>query len=123
MERSQPCEYDILCGRTKKCYENEGNRKYRLIITAHFPKYNSQTMRRCDKTIMVREIVNRLYDEGTYFFRQVGKDQWHRLDKKQARLVVGHALRDEALKMTKFVATLEHRLAKKSRGLEMIWSF
>ena len=31
--------FDVLCGRDKKCYNNIGNRRFRILINSNLPRY------------------------------------------------------------------------------------
>jgi hypothetical protein len=101
--------FDVLCGRDKSCYNNVGNRRFRVLISLNLHRYlNCES--RFDRSTMILSLSQELCESGTcsvrFFKRKNNKgavtdddddsSSFIELDDKQIREKVGHALRDAA---------------------------
>jgi len=107
-----PTDGDVLCGRGSTCYKHVGNQNFRFIIAVHLPKYTDPLTTRKEKGIMIQKIVNDLLNEGRRFLKE-GITGWEVLCHKEAKYKVGHALRDAASEMKKYLK--KHSDAKKTK--------
>jgi hypothetical protein len=116
--------FDVLCGRDKSCYNNVGNRRFRVLISLNLHRYlNCES--RFDRSTMILSLSQELCESGTcsvrFFKRKNNKgatadddesSSFIELDNKQIREKVGHALRD---------AASQHNInSNKSKSKEMI---
>ena len=107
--------FDVLCGRSKSCWNNIGNLRFREVVNAHLTKYlnsGSNFMR----SVANREIAYQLLDKsnprGSFrFFKRTskGSDGGHDgegeqqalielLDEKESTAKIAQALRDSAVR-------------------------
>jgi len=108
-----PRDVDILCGRGSTCFKHIGNQNFRFIVSVHLPKYTDPLTTRKEKGIIIQNIVNDLHDEGRRFLKE-GLNGWFILSHKDAKYKVGHALRDAASEMKKYLK--RHVKKTKSKG-------
>lgn len=109
--------YDILFGRCKTCFNNIGNRRFRITMSMHLKAYMA-TKNRQEKTSLFQSIVSSLQNEaGARFLKPIkgGRQGYIQLGVKQAREKVGHALRD--LVMTRYQSTISDLTSKKTDRL------
>eukprot|EP00546_Thalassionema_frauenfeldii_P008201 CAMPEP_0178914350 /NCGR_PEP_ID=MMETSP0786-20121207/11378_1 /TAXON_ID=186022 /ORGANISM="Thalassionema frauenfeldii, Strain CCMP 1798" /LENGTH=228 /DNA_ID=CAMNT_0020587251 /DNA_START=96 /DNA_END=782 /DNA_ORIENTATION=+ len=88
-----PNDDDILCGRGSINFEHEGNKKFRVFIAMHLPKYANHKTSRKEKTSLVRSIVEEIKRGKRRFLKKEG-GEWRILSPREAGKKVGHALRD-----------------------------
>ena len=50
-------EYDVICGRGRRCFNHIGNQRFRKIVADMLPKY-SDAATKLEKTIIICEVVN-----------------------------------------------------------------
>jgi len=50
-------EYDVICGRGRKCFNHIGNQRFRKIVADMLPRYNDASAK-LEKTIIICEVVN-----------------------------------------------------------------
>lgn len=89
----QITDQDILCGRGRGLESFPGNQLFRGVIKEHAADYSAQGTCRAERSRMVRLISDRLASEGMRFIKRVNKG-WDSLEEYDAKLKVGHALRD-----------------------------
>ena len=106
--------FDVLCGRDKQCYNNIGNRRFRILINCNLPRYLECESRNTRSGIIVA-LTQELCCGSTCgnsssassrirFFKRKGKkgtcddanNSLIELGFKQCREKIGHALRDAA---------------------------
>jgi hypothetical protein len=106
--------FDVLCGRDKQCYNNIGNRRFRILINCNLPRYLECESRNKRSGIIVALTQELCCVGGTCgnsssassrirFFKRQGKkgtcddaNSLIELGFKQCREKIGHALRDAA---------------------------
>ena len=97
--------YDILCGRSPECFNNVGNRRFRLTISLNLSRYVNATTRQ-DKSIVICSVVNTLRESGARFIKRKKKvggsnsneeEIVEELSERATREKVAHALRDMAV--------------------------
>jgi len=93
-----PTINDVLCGQGKFCYGHQGNQNFRIIITLSLPKYLNHETTKKEKTLIIENVVEGLYEEGTSFLRKEYYG-WVPLSKQEAKEKVGHAIRDARTRM------------------------
>eukprot|EP00538_Stauroneis_constricta_P004890 CAMPEP_0119549240 /NCGR_PEP_ID=MMETSP1352-20130426/2990_1 /TAXON_ID=265584 /ORGANISM="Stauroneis constricta, Strain CCMP1120" /LENGTH=464 /DNA_ID=CAMNT_0007594747 /DNA_START=75 /DNA_END=1469 /DNA_ORIENTATION=- len=87
-------EYDVLCGRCTTCYNNVGNRRFRLTISMNVPAYRT-ARRKTEKGIIIASIMESIKASGGSFYRPSSKKgRFIPLSTIKIREKVGHALRD-----------------------------
>ena len=93
--------FDVLCGRDKKCYNNIGNRRFRILINSNLPRYLRCSNRK-ERSLMIFALTEELCCCTTtcssirFFKKQKNKEGLIQLDFKGCREKIGHALRDAA---------------------------
>lgn len=86
--------YDILCGRSKECFNNIGNRRFRITIGMNVKKYDALP-NRTERGKFIVELSRTLRDDAGYrFFRMSKKAGKVELSDDEIRAKIGHALRD-----------------------------
>jgi len=84
--------YDVLCGRCTTCYNNVGNRRFRLTISMNVPVYR-MARTKTQKGLVIASIMRSIKASGGRFFRPKN-GRFIRLEAIKVREKVGHALRD-----------------------------
>lgn len=112
---SSPCTlgpYDVICGRSKKAFNNIGNRRFRFTIAVALPRFLNAKSRK-EKSVVIESIKKLVHQNGGKFLVLFNDDEentvsdaagstvWTELDTKQSHLKVGHALRDAERKLSK----------------------
>ena len=93
--------FDVLCGRDKKCYNNIGNRRFRILINSNLPRY-LHCPNRASRSAMIGALTKELCCCETtcspirFFKKQKHNEELIKLDFKGCREKIGHALRDAA---------------------------
>ena len=93
--------FDVLCGRDKKCYNNIGNRRFRILINSNLPRY-LDCLNRPERSAMIFALTKELCCCKTtcspirFFKKQKHSEGLIELDFKGCREKIGHALRDAA---------------------------
>ena len=54
--------FDVLCGRDKKCYNNIGNRRFRILINSNLPRYLRCSNRKESYDILINRRIVLLYN-------------------------------------------------------------
>lgn len=52
-------EYDVVCGRGRKCFNHIGNQRFRKIVFDCLPKY-ADASAKLEKTYIICDVVNRI---------------------------------------------------------------
>lgn len=104
---------DILCGRGKTCFEHEGNRRFRLVLLEHIPKYIEAPTRKL-KTVVVRAILQQLMGVGARFLKRSSKGYWYDSGLRGAKQKVGHSLRDASTDRIKSISKMQQQKARAS---------
>lgn len=50
-------DFDVICGRGRRCFNHVGNQRFRKIVADMLPKY-SDASAKLEKTIIICEVVN-----------------------------------------------------------------
>eukprot|EP00980_Cylindrotheca_fusiformis_P001863 scaffold417_cov97-Cylindrotheca_fusiformis.AAC.6 len=86
--------YDILCGRSKNCFNNIGNRRFRVTMGMNVKRYDSIATR-SERGKFIISLAHTLKDDvGFRFFRILKNGEKVELTEEEARAKIGHALRD-----------------------------
>jgi hypothetical protein len=89
--------YDVLCGRSSTCFNNIGNRRFRITIGINLPRYMAAKTR-AEKIRVIEQVLLLVrYEIGVRFLKPQAIRQgggYIELDDTKAREKVGHALRD-----------------------------
>jgi hypothetical protein len=86
--------YDVMCSRSKVAFKAIGNRRLRVIMELHAPRY-AATCRKVDKTAIVSSIVEIVNGAGGNFIRRNRTSGiWEIAPHEIAKEKVGHGLRD-----------------------------
>ena len=103
-------EQDVLLGRGKCNFKHCGNIAYRMLIDTRLEKYIASDSR-SEKTHMVVEVVESIFESGGRFLKQNGSsgNAWFVVDKKTAREKVGHSFRDAIKAKNGVTARLEEK--------------
>jgi len=83
---------DVLCGRSKVAFHHAGNHRFRDIIASTIRMYKNATMKR-EKGQIVNFIMNEILSTGARFMKRDERG-WVKLDARQIKDKIGHALRD-----------------------------
>ena len=104
------CPYDILAGRGTTAYNNCGNRRFRITVSLHFPKYRAAETRK-DKSAVIDSMLHLLLDViGARFLKSVDGEhepsstkacRYIEMDRKDCRERIFHALRNMAIAVAK----------------------
>jgi hypothetical protein len=92
--------YDVLCGRSSHCFNNVGNRRFRITIEINLARYMAATTRAEKSRVIEQVLVLLRHEIGVRFLkpqanmRHGGGGGFIELDETRAREKVGHALRD-----------------------------
>lgn len=92
----QPSNYDVICGRGKSCFNHVGNRRFRLTIEMHVPKY-AEVSSKLEKSLIVMSIVDIVREnspQGGFVKYNARTSRWHEVGDHLAREKVGQALRE-----------------------------
>ena len=93
--------YDVLCGREAQAWNNEGNVRFRSIISDNVQRYmNASTT--SAKTAVIKSVIHQVVQGGTdghgrhgRFIKQGSDGSYLReLTKRETHQKVGHAIRD-----------------------------
>eukprot|EP00980_Cylindrotheca_fusiformis_P001858 scaffold417_cov97-Cylindrotheca_fusiformis.AAC.1 len=93
--------YDILSGRSKSCFNNIGNRRFRITVSLNVKRYNSIATR-SGRARFIESFARTLKDDvGFRFLRILKNGEKVELSEEEARAKIGHALRDLSLCLRK----------------------
>lgn len=110
----QVTDQDILCGRGRGLESFPGNKLFRQVIKEHAASYIAQSTTRSERSRMVRLISDRLASEGMRFIKRVNKG-WTPLEDYDAKLKVGHALRDAGSRLQSEESKTQAETKKRQR--------
>ncbi|CAJ1931628.1 unnamed protein product [Cylindrotheca closterium] len=86
--------YDILCGRSKTCFNNIGNRRFRITISMNLKKYDSLP-NRTERGKFIFTLAQTLQEDAGFRFVRISKKNGRvELTNEEIRAKIGHALRD-----------------------------
>jgi hypothetical protein len=106
----EPGEMDIMCGRGSANGNREGNNAFTEIIQANLHLYLKASSR-VGKTAVVAEILDRMHSSGARFLKKdVNSQRWRQMNRGQAHVKIGHAIRDMIRHHGKDVSTLRDRI-------------
>ncbi|KAL3926458.1 MAG: hypothetical protein SGBAC_013466, partial [Bacillariaceae sp.] len=101
--------YDILCGRSKECFNNIGNRRFRITIGMNVKKYDLLS-NRTERGKFIVELTRTLREEVGYrFFRLSKKTGKVELSDDEIRAKIGHALRDLSITQANAAAEVANK--------------
>jgi len=98
----EPSPYSVIIGRAKECKQSSGNRRLRIMATAHLPQYAS-AINRSVKSHVVSHIVSMVRQscgsQGGAFIKKMGKAHdgstiWVEVSDSAAREKIGYVFRD-----------------------------
>ena len=92
----QPGQFDVLCGRGRRCYFHGGNEHFRSVVTNMIPNYNGATSK-IEKGYILSVIVQKiraLAGIGGFIKKDLKKGQWYEVGDFLAREKVSQAFRD-----------------------------
>lgn len=95
-EGYQPGCFDVLCGRGRKCFFHEGNRRFRDIVSAMVPEYTDATSK-MEKGMILSSIVEGIRDKadiGGFLKKDLETGLWYEVGDLFAREKVSQAFRD-----------------------------
>lgn len=90
----EPSESSVICGRGKECFDSEGNKRFRVIITKFLKEY-TETVGKSDKSKIVTKamgIIRERSPQGAFVKKEKG--QWYEVSPRYAREKVGAWFRD-----------------------------
>ncbi|CAB9517899.1 expressed unknown protein [Seminavis robusta] len=88
-----PRQFDVLCGKSKRCVDHDGSRRFRTVIECHRDRYE-QALTKFDKTSVTRNIFDSMSQAGSRFLKHnEDLDVWEEISPMAARDKIGHALR------------------------------
>jgi hypothetical protein len=84
-----PTDKDVLCGRGRTHFFNEGNRRFREIVGTNLQLYLTASSRG-QKSKIVKAVVEEVLGKGARFLKQErgSCDSWYEAGIKEARLKV-----------------------------------
>ena len=88
--------YDVLCGREANSWNNEGNQRFRAIISQSVPRYNAARTT-SEKTAVVKSVVRELQGEngkGRFLKQSRNGRSLRELSKRETHQKVGKSIRD-----------------------------
>lgn len=90
-----PTNYDVICGKGKMAYNHIGNRRFRITIDLHLPRYQA-AISKADKSAVVHDIVNLIRKNASSGFVRFNPKmiRWIEIGDIGAREKVGQAIRD-----------------------------
>ena len=118
----KPTDDDVLCGRGGRCFNHEGNKRFRAIVHSQLERY-SQAKGRHEKGVIVNHIVDtvRQRARGGGFIKQDKKtDEWCEIGDYAAREKVGQTIRETVVQRDpqKREEHQKKRLKNKAKRLE-----
>ena len=101
----KPTANDIIYGRGMLYQNHRGNQRFRAVIAVHMPKYADPNTTRSNKTHIVQNIVEDMYNEGCRFLKlDKNTKLWSDVGNHNAKKKVGHALRDAISEMSRYLS-------------------
>jgi hypothetical protein len=90
-----PSDYDVICGRGKKCYNHEGNERFRKRVIGMLDEY-SRAKSKLDKSGVLASVVDqvRAASPNGGFVKQNETGQWYEVGDFLAREKTSQAFRD-----------------------------
>jgi len=94
-EDFQPSALDVICGRGKRCYDHEGNRRLEALVITRLDEYSKAESKQAKSEILlnVAEQVRR-DSPGGGFVKQDESGCWYKVGKFQAREKTSQFFRD-----------------------------
>jgi len=89
----KPNDFDVICGKGKKCYNHIGNQNFRKIIGNHLSSYLIVESK-LEKSIIVSKIINFVRTQGGFVKFDKKTKLWHEVGDSYARERVGQTIRD-----------------------------
>jgi len=92
----KPLDNDVILGRSKDCFNHEGNRQFRLIIATYCKSYQHCPTQKGQKIAFVNGILDDLRRQKFRFLKPCddGSSGFFQVDDNTARGKVAHAIRD-----------------------------
>lgn len=85
---------DILCGKSKKCFNHSGNRRFRFLVSFNLDRYKEAKSRK-EKSSVVASVLCQIRDSGGKFLILNVDDKVVLATEKMAKEKISHALRDK----------------------------
>jgi hypothetical protein len=94
MDDTEVRPYDILCGRSKNCFNNIGNRRFRITISMNVKKFDALRSRNERSKFIVALAHTLKHEVGFRFLQNKKGGEQVELTIEEIRAKIGHALRD-----------------------------
>lgn len=94
-ENFEPGQYDVVCGRGRKCSTHVGNARFREIVISYLEKYSNAE--KLEKSNILFEIVNKVRQEsprGGFVKKDAVSGRWQAVGDFLAREKTSQAFRD-----------------------------
>ena len=94
-EDYEPTQYDVLCGRGRKCYVHAGNRNMRDIVQANLAKYSASSSK-MEKGHIISLVYEEICEQAGIggFIKNDEQGRWYDVGEFLAREKVSQAFRD-----------------------------
>jgi hypothetical protein len=109
----QPSDLSVICGQGKDSYNHEGNRCFRIIVSAFVGRY-SQAYKKNTKSALIFNIVTMIRQAGGHFCK-FERGAWFEVGDRSAREKVSGLLRN-MLRNQSDMAKIIRRRATESRN-------
>jgi hypothetical protein len=91
----EPGRFDILCGRDKRCFNHEGNNRFRSLIICHLQHYKVARSK-IERSNVVKVIAEHLKINGSRLLKfDQEANRWYMLSERDVSDKISHALRDK----------------------------
>ena len=88
-----PCEHDVLCGRSKYCFQHSGNESFRMLIAENVEAYKLAPTKKLKMKVVIT-IVDTVASRGGRFLTQESQGRWKNGGINLGKKKTGNALRD-----------------------------
>jgi hypothetical protein len=91
-----PCEYDVLVGRGKRCFNHIGNHRFRNLVNGYLDQYSS-TKSKLEKSSILRRVVDEVRSRspsGGFVKKDNTTNQWYEVGDFLAREKTSQCFRD-----------------------------
>lgn len=85
---------DILCGKSKKCFNHSGNRRFRFLVSFNLDRYKEAKSRK-EKSSVVASVLRQIRNAGGRFLVLNADEKVVLASEKVAKEKISHALRDK----------------------------
>ena len=92
LEGFLPGKYDVLCNRSRHAFHHVGNRRFRIIVENHGPRFARMTTK-AERSTMIQSIVDIIASAQGKFVEMNKNGGWDEVGLVKRKEKVGHALR------------------------------